>query len=180
MTAPTATPPRAPKKRVRLTDAWRDARDLVWAHRRRLALGLVLLLVSRLAGLVLPASSKYLIDEVIAKQRADLLLPLALAVGLATLVQAGTGFALSQILGVAAQRAIMTMRKNVEQHVLRLPVRFFDATQAGKLISRIMTDAEGIRNLVGTGLAQLFGSMVTGAIALGVLFWLNWQLTLFT
>lgn len=184
MTTPTAAAapalPRSPRKRARLTDVWRDARDLVWAHRRRLALGLALLIVSRLAGLVLPASSKYLIDDVIGKQRADLLLPLALAAGLATLIQAGTGFALSQILGVAAQRAIMTMRKTVEQHVLRLPVRYFDATQSGKLISRIMTDAEGIRNLVGTGLAQLIGSVVTGVIALGVLFYLNWQLTLIT
>jgi len=180
VTTPTAAPPRPPKKRVRFTDAWRDARDLIWTSRRRLALGLVLLIVSRLCGLVLPASSKILIDEVIGKQRADLLLPLALAAGLATLVQAATGFALSQILGVAAQRAIMTMRKTVEQHVLRLPVRYFDATQSGKLISRIMSDAEGIRNLVGTGLAQLIGSLVTGAIALVVLFYLNWQITLIT
>ena len=168
------------KPRPRLGDVWQDAKALIWASRKRLALGMVLLLVSRLAGLVMPASSKYLIDEVIVKSRSDLLLPLALAAGLATLIQAGTGFALSQILGVAAQRAITEMRKTVEAHVLRLPVRFFDATQTGKLISRVMTDAEGIRNLVGTGLAQLFGSVLTAAIALAVLFYLNWQLTLIT
>ena len=110
------------------------------------------MLVNRLAGLVLPATSKYLIDDVIGKQRADLLVPLALLAGGATLVQAVTSFALSQILGVAAQRAITDMRRRVEAHVARLPVRYFDSTKSGVLISRIMTDAEGIRNLVGNGL----------------------------
>ena len=119
------------------------------------------MLVNRLAGLVLPATSKYLIDDVIGKRRAELLMPLALAAGAATLVQAVTSFALSQVLGVAAQRAITDMRRRVEAHVARLPVRYFDSTQTGVLISRIMTDAEGIRNLVGTGLVQLAGSVVT-------------------
>ena len=153
---------------------------MVWAHRRRLALGLVLMLVSRLAGLVLPASSKWLIDEVVGKGRADLLLPLALAAGVATAVQAVTSFVLSQILGVAAQRAITDMRKRVQAKVLRLPVRYFDSTQTGVLVSRIMTDAEGIRNLVGTGLVQLVGGMVTAAMGLTILFWLNWGLTTIT
>ena len=88
---------------------------------------------------------------------------LALAVGAATIVQAGASFALSQVLGIAAQRAITDMRRRVEEHVLRLPVRFFDTTQTGVLISRIMNDAEGIRNLVGTGLVQLSGSLLGGA-----------------
>ena len=95
-------------------------------------------------------------------------MPLALAAGAATLVQAVTSFALSQVLGVAAQRAITDMRRRVEAHVARLPVRYFDSTQSGVLISRIMTDAEGIRNLVGTGLVQLVGSVVTAIVALGV------------
>ncbi|MBI4419459.1 MAG: ABC transporter ATP-binding protein [Gemmatimonadetes bacterium] len=168
------------KQRPRLGEVWRDARALIWASRGRLALGLALLLISRLAGLVLPASSKFLIDDVIGKQRGEMLLPLALAAGAASLIQAGAGFALAQLLGVAAQRAIADMRKRVEAHVLRLPVRYFDSTQTGKLISRIMTDAEGIRNLVGTGLVQLLGSLFTAAIALGVLSYLNWQLTLIT
>src|ERR1044071_21304 len=99
-----AEPPK--KKRVTASEAWREARELLWTHRRRLTTGLVLMLISRLAGLVLPASSKWLIDEVVGKQRTDLLLPIALASGAATLVQAVTSFALSQILGVAAQRAI--------------------------------------------------------------------------
>jgi len=168
------------KKRPSLSNAWRDARELLWTHRYRLALGLVLMLVNRLVGLVLPASSKYLIDEVIIKHRSDLLLTLALAAGSATLIQALSSFALSQVLGVAAQRAITEMRKSVQEHVARLPVRYFDSTQTGVLISRIMTDAEGIRNLVGTGLVQLIGGLVTAVLALGVLFYLNWRLTSIT
>ncbi len=168
------------KKSVSLSAAWREARALVWAHRRRLVLGLVLMLVSRLAGLVLPASSKYLIDDVVNGGRSDLLMPIALAAGAATLVQAVTSFALGQILGVAAQRAITDMRKRVQARVMHLPVRYFDSTQTGVLVSRIMTDAEGIRNLVGTGLVQLVGGFVTAFLGIGVLFWLNWHLTVIT
>lgn len=163
-----------------LTSVWREARELIWAHRGRLAIGLVLMLVSRLAGLVLPATSKYLIDEVVGKHHGELLGWLALAAGAASIVQAITSFALSQVLGVAAQRAITDMRRSIQEHITRLPIRYFDSTQSGILVSRIMTDAEGIRNLVGTGLAQLTGSMVTAVLALGVLFYLNWKLTLFT
>ena len=165
------------KKKVFSPGAWQEARALVYAHRRRLALGLVLLLVNRLAGLVLPSSSKWVIDKVINQHHPELLLPLALVAGAATLVQAVTGFALSQILGVAAQRAITDMRRTVQAYVLRLPISYFDSTKSGILISRIMTDAEGIRNLIGTGLVQLTGGLFTAAIALGVLFYLNWRLT---
>jgi len=168
------------KPRVTISSAWRESRELLHRHRKRLAIGMVLMLISRLAGLVLPASSKYLVDHVIVAKQYQLLLPLAGAALLASLIQAGTGFALSQLLGVAAQRAVTDMRRRVEAHVLRLPVRQFDATQTGILISRIMTDAEGIRNLVGTGLVQLAGGLVTATIALGVLFWLNWELTAVT
>ncbi|MGI9069175.1 MAG: ABC transporter ATP-binding protein [Pyrinomonadaceae bacterium] len=168
------------KKRITPSEAWRDARELIYAHRHRLALGLLLMIINRVLGLVLPTSSKYLIDDVILKQRAELLMTLALAVGGATLVQAFTSFALSQVLGVAAQRAITEMRKSVQQHIARLPIRYFDSTQTGILISRIMTDAEGLRNLVGTGLVQLVGSLVTAAIVLVVLFYLNWRLTSIT
>ncbi len=168
------------KKKVSASEAWREARELLWAHRRRLLIGLILMLVSRVAGLVLPASSKWLIDDVVGKGRTELLLPIALAAGAATIVQAITSFALSQTLGVAAQRAITDMRKRVQAHVMRLPVRYFDSTQTGILISRIMSDAEGIRNLVGTGLVQLLGGLVTAVFGLGVLFWLNWRLTVIT
>jgi ATP-binding cassette, subfamily B, putative efflux pump len=135
------------------------------------------MIVNRLMGLVLPASSKYLIDDVVIKHKSELLIPLALAAGAATLIQAVSSFALTQVLGVAAQRAITEMRKSVQEHVERLPIRYFDSTQTGVLISRIMTDAEGIRNLVGTGLVQLVGGLVTAIIALAVLFYLNWKLT---
>src|SRR6185436_16494414 len=135
------------------------------------------MLISRFAGLVLPWSSKYLIDGVIGQRRLELLGIIAAAVGAATVVQSITSFGLSQILGVAAQRAITEMRKSVQAFVLRLPISYFDSTKTGILISRIMTDAEGIRNLVGTGLVQLLGGLVTAVIALGVLFWLNWRLT---
>jgi subfamily B ATP-binding cassette protein MsbA len=166
-----------PKKKPNYSNAWQEARELIWRHRRRLGVGLLLMLVNRLAGLVLPASSKYLIDHVIAERRVDLLGTIAIAAGAATLVQAVTSFGLSQILGIAAQRAITEMRKTVQAFVLRLPIAYFDSTKTGVLISRIMTDAEGIRNLVGTGLVQLVGGLVTAGIALGVLFWLNWRLT---
>jgi subfamily B ATP-binding cassette protein MsbA len=165
------------KRRLNWSSAWREARQIIWRHRVYLGIGLAVMLVNRLAGLVLPATSKYLIDNVVGKHEARLLVPLALAAGAATLVQAVSSFALSQLLGVTAQRAITEMRREVEAHVIRLPVRFFDSTKSGVLISRIMTDAEGIRNLVGTGLVQLLGGLVTAGIALFVLFYLNWRLT---
>ena len=175
-----AKPAGEARRSVDYSAAWREARDLIWARAGRLSLGLGLMLVNRLSGLVLPATSKFLVDNVIGKQQHDLLVPLALAAGGATIVQAITSFSLSQVLGVAAQRAITDMRRSVQEHVSRLPVRYFDSTQTGVLISRIMTDAEGIRNLVGTGLVQLLGGLVTASIALGVLFYLNWRLTLLT
>jgi len=168
------------KKRLRFSDAWREARELVVAHRWRLALGGALMLINRLVGLVLPASSKYIIDDVIGKGNVQMLTPIAIAAGLATLIQAVTSFLLSQVLGVAAQRAITEMRKRVQAQVERLPISYFDSTQTGKLISRVMNDAEGIRNLVGTGIVQLVGSSITAVIALGVLFYLNWRLTTLT
>ena len=168
----------AKKKKVDYANAWPEARALVLAHRVRLMVGLTLMLINRVAGLVLPATSKYLIDNVIGQRQAQMLVPLALVAGAATLVQAVTSFGLSQVLGVAAQRAITDMRRRVEAHVARLPVRYFDSTKSGVLISRIMTDAEGIRNLVGNGLVQLVGSVVTAVLALAYLFYLNWTLTL--
>ena len=168
------------KKKIQWSSAWGDARQLVWAHRRRLALGAVLMIVNQTMGLVLPASTKYLIDVVIGKGRTDLLWKIALAAGAATLIQALASFGLSQVLGVAAQRAITEMRKKVQSQISRLPINYFDSTQTGKLISRIMNDAEGIRNLLGTGLVQLAGSFVTAAVAVAVLFWLSWRLTSIT
>ena len=168
------------KKKVDYASAWAEARKIVWNARWRLALGSVLMLISRLAGMVLPASTKYIGDEVFAKGNYSLIKWIALAIGISTLIQGATGFALSQVLGVAAQRAITEMRKRVQQRIERLPISYFDSTQSGQLISRIMNDAEGIRNLVGTGLGQLLGSIVTASISIGVLMYLNWQLTLAT
>ena len=167
-------------KKIRWSSAWGEARELIWSHRRRLMLGAVLMIVNQAMGLVLPASTKYLIDVVIAQNRTDLLWKIALAAGGATIVQAVTSFSLSQVLGVAAQRAITEMRKKVQEQISRLPINYFDSTQTGKLISRIMNDAEGIRNLVGTGLVQLVGSVITAVVALTILLWLNWRLTSIT
>ena len=186
------------KRSINWADAWREAKGIIWKRRWRLGLGLSLMIISRLAGLALPASSKFVIDNVIGgkplpvdqlppalRQAAasstplDLLYALAALVAVATVIQAATSFSLSQLLGVTAQRTITDMRRRVEQHVARLPTRYFDSTKSGILISRIMTDAEGIRNLVGTGLVQLTGGLFTAVFALVVLLWLNWQLTLY-
>ena len=168
------------KKKINYAGAWTEAKRIVWDARWRLAIGSLLMLVSRLAGMVLPASTKYIGDEVFTNKNYSLIKWIALAIGISTLVQGVTSFALSQILGVAAQRAITEMRKAVQQRIERLPIAYFDSTQSGQLISRIMNDAEGIRNLVGTGLGQILGSVVTATIAIGVLLYLNWALTLAT
>jgi subfamily B ATP-binding cassette protein MsbA len=141
----------------------------VWALVRPrvglLGAGLLLMSVNRLCGLVLPASTKYLIDDVIGKSRGDWLLPLIGVVLAATAVQGVTSFALAQLLSKAAQRLIADLRRRVQAHVGRLPVAFYDATKAGNLVSRIMNDVEGIRNLVGTGLVEFVGGLLTSAIA---------------
>jgi ABC-type multidrug transport system fused ATPase/permease subunit len=157
-------------------EAWRLIRE----HRRTLAIGMALMLVSRVTAFVLPAVSKFFIDEVVTAGRADLLVPLAAAALAATLVQAAASFALARVVSIAAQRAIADMRVNVQQHILRLPTAYFDSTKSGVLISRIMTDPEGIRNLVGTGIIQLVGGVFTAVLALGLLLWINVTLTLGT
>jgi len=141
---------------------------------------MVVMTISRLAGFVLPFSSRYFIDDILTKGRSDLLWPIAGAVLLATLLQATTGFALGRVMSIAAQKAITDMRRTVQAKVLRLPISYFDSTKTGILITRIMEDAEGIRNLIGTGLVQLVGGIITAVIALGALFWLNWRLTSMT
>ncbi len=172
--------PTGEKKKINYTKAFAEAKSLIFQHRWRLALGLGLMLVSRGLSLVLPASTKYVIDEVIGKGRGDMLFTVAGVALAATMVQALTAFALAQVLGVAAQRAITEMRKRVHAHIERLPVSYFDSMKTGQLISRIMQDAEGVRNLVGTGLVQLTGGLVTASMCLVVLLYLNWQMTLIT
>ena len=165
------------KKKVNYANAWAEARALMHQHRGMLALGLGLTLISRVAGMVLPYSSKWVIDEVLNNKRVDLLVPLALVSAAATILQAGTSFAISQVISVAGQRAITNLRRRVQARVMRLPVSFFDSTQSGILIQRVMSDAEGVRNLIGTGIIQLVGGVVTASIAMGVLFDTSWRLT---
>ncbi|HEY4303784.1 MAG TPA: ABC transporter ATP-binding protein [Gemmatimonadaceae bacterium] len=157
--------------------AWKETRELMGEHRTSLTIGLILMLINRLSGVVLPYTSKYLVDDIIGKHRVDMLMPLAAIAAAATIVQGATSFALSQVVSVAAQRAITEMRKRVQAHILRLPISYFDSTKTGALISRVMTDAEGVRNLVGTGLIQLVGSILTAIISVAILLYINWKLT---
>ena len=151
------------------SERWRallpELKELIRPRRGLLAAGLVLIAVNRVCGLVLPASTKFLIDDVIGQRRADLLAPLVGAVLGATLLQGITSFGLTQMLSKAAQRLITDMRRRVRVHVGRLPVAYYDANKTGALVSRIMTDVEGVRNLVGTGLVELVGGLLTAAIA---------------
>ncbi len=145
----------------------------VWAlirpRRALLALGFVLMVINRITGLVLPASTKFLVDDVIGKHRAAMLMPLVGVVLISTMVQGLTSFALTQTLSKAAQRLIAELRSKVQEHVGRLPLQYFDSNKVGTLVSRIMTDVEGVRNLVGTGLIDFVGGLLTAAIAFVVL-----------
>ena len=148
----------------------KDAGEIIWRSRARLAIGIPLLLVNRLSSIVLPYMSKLLYDNVITRGDVQLL-PKLVLVSLAVAVFGGTtDYALAQILGIAAQRSITDLRTRLQQHVQRLPIRYFDSTKTGVLVSRVMNDAEGIRNLVGTGLAQIFGGVVTAGFATAFLF----------
>ncbi len=139
--------------------------------------GLVLVFINRVAGLVLPGSTKFLIDDVVQKHRQDLLLPLAAAVGGAVLIQAVTSFLLVQLLSMSAQQLISDMRIRVQRHIGRLPIRYYDANKTGALVSRIMSDVEGVRNLVGTGLVELIGGLLTAIVAFFLLIKINATLT---
>ncbi|HUG53023.1 MAG TPA: ABC transporter ATP-binding protein, partial [Vicinamibacteria bacterium] len=165
--AEAGSPPAVPKasKSERLRALWPELRALVAPRRRLLMAGLALIAVNRVAGLVLPSTTKYVIDDVVGKRRVELLLPLlALVVG-ATIVQGVTSFALTQTLSKAAQRLITDLRRRVQAHVGRLPVAFYDANKTGSLVSRIMSDVEGVRNLVGTGLVEFVGGLLAASIA---------------
>jgi len=170
-------PPRQGKPKYDTKRAWAEARALIWEHRTSVTVGLVLMLISRAAGFVLPYSTKKVLDEVLPNRDIRMLGYIALAGLAATIVQSITGYALSQVVSVAAQQAIARLREEVQGHLIRLPVKFFDSTKSGVLVSRVMNDPEGIRNLIGTGLIQLTGGIVSAIAALGVLFYLNWKLT---
>jgi subfamily B ATP-binding cassette protein MsbA len=166
------------KERVRivLPELW----ELFSPRKGLLLLGLVLMGINRVSGLVLPASTKFLIDDIIGKRRSDMLVPLVLAILLSTLVQGITSFALTQLLSKAAQRLIAELRQRVQSHVGRLPVSFYDAHKTGSLVSRIMNDVEGVRNLIGTGLVELAGGLLTAVIAFFVLLRISAAMTLVT
>lgn len=155
-------------------------REIVWPRRWILLAGLGLIALGRLAALVVPASTQYLIDDVVLAGDADLLPPLLAVVGTAILVQSITSFALTWLLSVEAQRLIAELRARVEEHVLHLPVRSFDRLRSGELVSRVMTDVEGVRNLVGTGLVQLVGGLLTSVVAFVLMLRIDSTLTLIT
>src|SRR5579859_4584609 len=150
-------------------NAWKSLPD-VWAlikpRRGLLALGFVLMAINRLSGLVLPASTKYFLDNVVIKKQLSLLTPIVLSILLATVLQGLTSFTLTQLLSKSAQRMITDLRKKVQAHIGRLPLSFYDANKTGALVSRIMSDVEGIRNLIGTGLVEFVGGLMTAVFAL--------------
>ena len=157
------------QKKEKRKNAWKSLPD-VWAlikpRRGLLALGFVLMAVNRVSGLVLPASTKYFVDNVIGKRQVQLLTPIVLAVLAATIFQGLTSFTLTQLLSKSAQKMITELRRQVQAHIGRLPVAFYDANKTGVLVSRIMSDVEGVRNLIGTGLVEFVGGLMTAIFAL--------------
>lgn len=166
-----------PPNRIRAASLQSAFQDIIWPRRKLILIGLVLILVNRSSGMVLPASTRFLIDDVLTGVRGDLLAPILGALVLATAIQAATAFTLTRILSVEAQHLIAELRAKVQNHVLRLPVRKFEDTKSGELVSRIMNDVEGVRNLVGTGLVQLVGGVLTAIIALTFLLRINAVMT---
>jgi subfamily B ATP-binding cassette protein MsbA len=171
---------KAPAKTEKRKNAWKSLPDviaLIKPRRGLLALGFVLMAINRVSGLVLPVSTKYLIDNVIGKRQIQLLTPLVLGVLAATVVQGLTSFTLTQLLSKSAQKMITDLRRQVQAHIGRLPVSFYDANKTGVLVSRIMSDVEGVRNLIGTGLVEFAGGLMTAMIALVYLLYTSVTMT---
>ena len=161
--------------------SWKQAFwQFIWPRRKHVGVGLVLILISRLASLVLPGASKYLIDDVIVNKDMQMLYWLLGAVVLAIAVQSVTSFLLTKLLSVEAQHMISQLRTDVQRKILSLPISFFDSTKSGALVSRIMTDVEGVRNLVGTGLVQLVGGTITALISMVLLLRISPLMTVYT
>ena len=154
-------------------------KTIIWPRRKLLSLGLVLIIIKSLSGLVLPGSSKYLIDNVITEGNTELLKTILFVAGGAITVQAFTSFFLTRLLSVEAQHLISLLRSKVQRHIIYLPISYFDNTKSGSLVSRIMNDVEGVRNLVGTGLLQLFGGALTSVVAFFLLLNINAAMTLY-
>jgi ABC-type multidrug transport system fused ATPase/permease subunit len=171
--------PQKSKKRSseRLRELWPDIREMMRPRRRILAFGFLLMIVSRVCSLVLPISTKYLVDNVIGKKQFQLLTPLVLAVLTATVIQGITSFSITQLVSKAAQRLIADMRRKVQAHIGHLPVAYYDANKSGTLVARIMTDVDGIRNLLGTGLIDFAGGLLTALLVLGFLLRISSLLT---
>ncbi|MBP6696426.1 MAG: ABC transporter ATP-binding protein [Flavobacteriales bacterium] len=168
-----------PKSGTRMS--WRKAFwQFIWPRRKHVLVGLLLIAVSRIASLVLPGATKYLIDDVIVNKDLDMLRTLLIAVVLSILVQSVTSFLLTKLLSVEAQLLISKLRAEVQRKVLSLPISYFDNTKSGALVSRIMTDVEGVRNLVGTGLVQLVGGTLTAVISLVLLLRISPLMTIYT
>ena len=165
------------KEKVSILSAFKT---IIWPRRKLVFIGLLLIVISKAASFVAPLSLKYLMDDIIPNKNVDLLKLLVAAVGFAILIQAITSFLLTKILSVQAQYMISELRAQVQKKVLSLPIRFFDNTKSGELVSRIMSDVEGVRNLIGTGLVQLVGGTVTAVVSLLLLLRISWTMTLFT
>lgn len=176
--SPPAKEVKKPPNLQRLKAVWPEVWKLMRPRRALLALGFVLMVINKVAGFVLPYSTKPLIDEVVAKHRVALLPILVVSVLMATVVQGVTSFSLTQLLSKAAQRLIAELRQQVQVHISRLPVSFYDANKSGALVSRIMSDVEGVRNLLGTGLVDFVGGLVAASIALVLLLHISTPLTL--
>ncbi|HEV2388914.1 MAG TPA: ABC transporter ATP-binding protein [Candidatus Acidoferrales bacterium] len=170
-------PPKKPAQNPPLWKALPDVWRLLQPRRGLILGGFGLMAVNRVAGLVLPATTKYLVDGVLVHRRAALLPPIVLAVVAATAVQGLTSFSLTQLISKGAQKMIADLRCRVQTHIGRLPVAYFDSNKTGQLLSRIMNDVEGVRNLVGTGLIDFMGSLLTAGLALGFLVHLSRTLT---
>ena len=166
------------KEKKKVSFKW-AFREYIWPRRKVVSIGLFLIIVRSLSGLVLPYASKALIDDVIPSKDTQALSYLLIAVGIALLFQSISSFSLTRILSVEAQHLISVLRANVQKKLLKLPIRFFDNQKAGALVSRVMTDVEGVRNLVGTGLVQLIGGSITAVISLVILININGWMTLF-
>jgi ABC-type multidrug transport system fused ATPase/permease subunit len=154
-------------------------KTIVWPRRKIIFIGLILIIISRLAGLVLPAATKYLMDDVVVKHDLAMLKIIVISVVGSIFIQAITSFLLTKILSVEAQHLISILRAQVQRQILKLPIKFFDNTKSGALVSRIMSDVEGVRNLVGTGLVQLVGGLLTSVICLIVLINISAMMTLY-
>ena len=164
------------KNKVTLSDAFKE---FIWPRRNIVLVGLVLIIISRMASLVLPWASKDLMDKVIPDRNLEKLWILLLWVAGSILVQAITSFMLTKLLSVEAQHLISQLRVKVQKQILSLPIRYFDNNKSGALVSRIMTDVEGVRNLVGTGLVQLVGGTLTAIVSLVLLISISPMMTLY-